>query len=162
MYLLTVTHGGTAFFPCPSPLPQCQPGSWTWWLGLHIIMDFEMTLKMEAPVLRMLEQRDRSVDPWWPYGATVTTAVMLLNYVRLFMTPWTVVHQAPLTMGEEQKYWSGLSCHPPGDLLDPGIEPESPVSPALAGRFFYHWVTRVELLILGLHYCEEVINFHLA
>ena len=61
---------------------------------------------------------------------------MLLSYVRLFVTPWTVVHQAPLTMGEEQKYWSGLSCHPPGDLLDPGIELESPASPELAGGFF--------------------------
>ena len=37
------------------------------------------------------------------------------------------------------KYWSGLPFPSPGDLLHPGIEPESP---ALAGRFFYHWATR--------------------
>ena len=35
-----------------------------------------------------------------------------------------------------QEYWSGLSFPPPGDLLDPGIEPVSLTSPALAGRFF--------------------------
>ena len=35
-----------------------------------------------------------------------------------------------------QEYWNRLPCHPLGDLLDPGIEPESIMSPALAGRFF--------------------------
>ena len=35
-----------------------------------------------------------------------------------------------------QEYWSGLSFHTPGDLLNPGIEPTSLVSPALAGGFF--------------------------
>ena len=36
----------------------------------------------------------------------------------------------------KQEYWSGLSFPPPGDLPNPGIEPSSPVSPELAGRFF--------------------------
>ena len=36
----------------------------------------------------------------------------------------------------KQEYWSGLPCPPPGDLPDPGIEPTSPLSPALAGGFF--------------------------
>ena len=35
-----------------------------------------------------------------------------------------------------KQYWSGLSFPSPGDLSDPRIEPASPVSPALAGRFF--------------------------
>ena len=57
--------------------------------------------------------------------------------VQLCATSWTVAHQAPLSMGfSRQKYWSGSPCPPPGDLPDPGIEPESLVSPALAGRFF--------------------------
>ena len=43
-----------------------------------------------------------------------------------FATPWTVAHQAPLSMGfSRQEYWSGLSFPPPGDLPDPGIEPTS-------------------------------------
>ena len=54
------------------------------------------------------------------------------------MTPWTVAHQAPLSMGfSRQEYWSGLPCPPPGDLEDPGIEPASVTSPAVAGGFFF-------------------------
>ena len=45
--------------------------------------------------------------------------------------------QAPLSMGFfRQEYWSGLRCPPPGDLSDPGIEPTSLASPALAGGSF--------------------------
>ena len=45
-----------------------------------------------------------------------------------FVTPWTVAHQAPLSMGfPRQEYWSGLPFPIPGDLLDPGIKPASPV-----------------------------------
>jgi len=36
------------------------------------------------------------------------------------------------------EYWSGLPCPPPRDLPDPGIEPVSLMSPALAGRLLYH------------------------
>ena len=51
--------------------------------------------------------------------------------------PWTVVHQAPLSMKfSRQEYWSGLPCSPPGDLPDPGIEPSSFMSPVLPGRVF--------------------------
>ena len=57
--------------------------------------------------------------------------------VRLFVTPWTVAHQAPLSMGfSRQEDWSGLAFPPPGDLPDPATEPTSPMSPALTGRFF--------------------------
>ena len=52
-------------------------------------------------------------------------------------SPWTVAHQAPLSMGfSRQEYWSGLPFPPPGDLPNPGIEPLSVISPALAGGFF--------------------------
>ena len=57
--------------------------------------------------------------------------------VRLFATPWTVAHQAPLSMGfPRQEYWSGVPFPPPGDLSNPGVEPVFPASPALAGGFF--------------------------
>ena len=56
--------------------------------------------------------------------------------VQLFVTPWTVDLQAPLSMGfSRQEYWSGVSCPPPGDLPDLGIKPASLMSPALAGGF---------------------------
>ena len=48
------------------------------------------------------------------------------------MTPWTVVHQSPLSMGfSRQEYWNGLPFLSPGDLPDPGIKTASPVSLAL-------------------------------
>ena len=57
--------------------------------------------------------------------------------VQFFVTPWTVAHQAPLSMGfSRQEYWSGFSCPPPGDLSYPGIKPASLMSPALAAEFF--------------------------
>ena len=57
--------------------------------------------------------------------------------VLLCVTLWTVAHKGPLPMGLSRKdYWSGLSCPPPGDLPNPGSEPVSLISPALAGRFF--------------------------
>ena len=50
-----------------------------------------------------------------------------LNRVQLFVTPWTVAHQAPLSVGfSRQEYWSGLPFLSPGNLPDPGIEPRSP------------------------------------
>ena len=53
------------------------------------------------------------------------------------MTLWPVACQAPLSMGfSRQAYWSGLPCPPPGDLPNPGTEPVSLISPALAGGFF--------------------------
>ena len=56
-----------------------------------------------------------------------------LTHVRLFVAPWTVAREAPLSMEfPRQEYWSGLSS-PPEDPPDPGIQP---LSPALAGGFF--------------------------
>ena len=46
------------------------------------------------------------------------------SHAQLFVTLWTVAHQAPLSMEfPRQKYWSGLPFPPPGDLSDPGMEP---------------------------------------
>ena len=50
--------------------------------------------------------------------------VKSLSRVRLFVTPWTVACQAPLSMGfSRQEYWSGLPFPSPGDLPNSEIEP---------------------------------------
>ena len=50
-----------------------------------------------------------------------------LRHVWLFVTPWTVAQQAPLSVEfSRQEYWSGLPCPSPGDLPNPGIKPRSP------------------------------------
>ena len=49
-----------------------------------------------------------------------------------FVTPWIVAHQAPLSMEfSRQEYWSGLPFPSPGNLSNPGIEPNSTDSPTL-------------------------------
>ena len=60
-----------------------------------------------------------------------------LSRVQLFATPWTVTHQAPLSMEFSRKEnWSGLPFPSPGDLPNPGIKSVSLMSPALADKFF--------------------------
>ena len=60
-----------------------------------------------------------------------------LSHVQLFVTPRTVILQAPLSMEfSRQEYWNRLPFPTLGDLPDPGIKPASFVSPALAGGFF--------------------------
>ena len=62
--------------------------------------------------------------------------VKSLSRAQLFATPWTVAHQAPLSMGfSRQEYWSGLSFPSPGDLPNPGIKPRSPTLQADALSF---------------------------
>ena len=57
--------------------------------------------------------------------------VKLFSCVQLFVTPWTVACQAPLSLGfSRQEYWSGLPFPSPGDLPNPRIEPRSPASEA--------------------------------
>ena len=59
--------------------------------------------------------------------------------IRLFVTPWTVARQAPLSMGfSRPEYWSGLPCPPPEDLSNPGIEPTCLLH---CRQILYHWAT---------------------
>ena len=64
-----------------------------------------------------------------------------LTRIRLFVTPWTIFHQAPLSMElSRQEYWSGLQFLSPGDLPDPGA-----CVSLIAGRFFTISATREAL-----------------
>ena len=63
----------------------------------------------------------------------------LLSCVWLSVTPWTVAHEAPLSMGfPRQEHWSRVPFPLPGDLPDLGIEC---TSPALAAGLFTTWAT---------------------
>ena len=61
-------------------------------------------------------------------GGAQTFVVQSQSGIRFFfVTPWTVAHQAPLSMKfPRQEYQNGLSFPSPGNLLDPGTEPGSP------------------------------------
>ena len=75
----------------------------------------------------------------------------MLSHVPRFVTPGTVAHQAPLSMGfSRQEYWSRWPFPSPGDLLNPGIKPRSLESAALAGRFFITSTTWEAQLFLNV------------
>ena len=83
-----------------------------------------------------------------------------LSQVQLFATLWTLALQAPLSMGfSRQEHWSRLPFPPPGDLLNPGIEP---LSPGLAGRFFTTSTTwEAQVLVLFVPCIIEPRQTHL-
>ena len=61
----------------------------------------------------------------------------MLSCVQVFATPWTVVPQAPVSMGfSKQEYWSVLPFPPPRNLPEPGMELASTTFPVSAGGFF--------------------------
>ena len=66
-----------------------------------------------------------------------TWCCAMLSHVRLFVTLWTVAHQAPMPMRfSRQEYWSGLPCPSPGCLSHPGIEALSPLASAMQADSF--------------------------
>ena len=76
-------------------------------------------------------------DPSFNFHLPDTCVLSCFSRVWLFAILRTVAHQAPLSMGfPRQEYQSGLRYLPPGDLSDPGIDPTSLMSSALAGKFF--------------------------
>ena len=63
---------------------------------------------------------------------TIGMKAKSLSRVQLFVTPWTVAHQASLSMEfSRQEYWSGLPFPSPEELPNPGTEPWSPASQML-------------------------------
>ena len=63
----------------------------------------------------------------WLFSGEKWSEVKSLSRVQLFVTPWAVAYQAPLSMGfSRQECWSGLPFPSPGDLPSPRIEPRSP------------------------------------
>ena len=76
------------------------------------------------------------VDSDWEHGVIETETGLEGSFFLvsvcasrsvMFVTPWTVAHQAPLSMGfSRQEYWSGLPFPSPGDLPNPGIKSGSP------------------------------------
>ena len=102
---------------------------WGWSEGSLESQDFREEINLH-PSGNMLNP---FLLPHFRYDFNFLSHAQLHSRIWLSVTPWTVAHQAPLSMGSSrQEYWSGL----PGDLPDPGIEPTSPASPALAGGFF--------------------------
>ena len=105
--------------PCPSPGdlpdPGIKPGS-----PPSLIPSSEFQYYFISPLVscHLFSNNLCTHSPcrrWWWCGHPI---------VSDSVTPWTVAHQAPLSMEfSTQESWSVLSCPPPGDLPNPGIEP---------------------------------------
>ena len=88
------------------------------------------------------------------------------------VTPWTIVHQAPLSMGfPRQEYWIGLPFPFPGDLLDPEITPTSPElvggffttePPGKPCSFFYNVIILLAFGIMAFYRCILIDNIELS
>ena len=82
--------------------------------------------------------------------------------VQLFAALWAISCQASLSMGfSRQEYWTGLPSPTPEGLPDPGIEPASLKSPALAGKFFTTNATS-EVLVSAFKFTtkrKKIIDF---
>ena len=94
-----------------------------------------------------------------PFVHNTCVCVLLKSLLScwLFVTPWTVAHQAPLSMElSRQKYWSGLPCPPPGDLPHPGIGPL--ISHAL--YFFYHLLLLLFYFTILYWFCHTSTWIH--
>ena len=100
-----------ALGPCPAPLQLDTPSN----------------TRAQTPGT---EHAAHEQSAHFPLGlASVSISRMKTGNSRvwLFVTPWTIAHQAVLSMEfSRQEYWSGLPFCSPGDLLNPGIEPRSP------------------------------------
>ena len=82
----------------------------------------------------VIEIPEEDFPSWIKWQSISGSLLSRFSHVLLFVTPWTVSLQAPLSMGfSRQEYWIGLPCPTPGGLSDPGIKH---LVSCIAGEFF--------------------------
>ena len=116
------------------PRSSLSASAHIWHRLAFLVLDFSENL-LNFPLCLYFLLLAGSLSYCWHTMKVVHAYVVSL--VWLFVIPWTIVCQTPLSMGfSRQEYWSRLPFPPPGDLINPGIKPMSLVSPALADGFF--------------------------
>ena len=76
----------------------------------------------------LVERHELWIRNIWVQIQALALCAWSLSCVQLFVMPWTVICQTPLSMEfSRQEYWTGLPCPPPEDLPNPGIKPRSPI-----------------------------------
>ena len=127
------------------------------WTGSNVISSVQ-----PSSALLYLSLSPSTVDFCTLHMCVCVCVQSCFSHVWLFVTPWTIAHQTPLSLGfSRQEYWSGLPCPPPEDLSNPAIEPSSLTSPALAGRFFTTsatWEAHITHTAYQLVECMITIN----
>ena len=72
-------------------------------------------------------------------GVCVCACATHFSCVQVFVMPWTVAHQVPLSMGvSRQEYWNGLPCPVPGDLSQPRDQIQVSYISCIGKRILYH------------------------
>ena len=103
-------------------------------LNVHAFLLIRKLRLKEVKSLAQVIQLTNSEGEPRPSPLEVLYAPFFSHSLQLFVTPWTVAHQLPLSVGFPRKeYWSGLPVPSPGDLPDPGIQR---AFPTLAGGCF--------------------------
>ena len=103
--------------------------------SLNLPAKFLFFFTCNRPDVRKEKKKRKSGN--WGECKRLSLFVRACSVMSDSVTPWTIIHQSPQSMGfSRQENWSGLPIPTPGDLPNPGIKPSSHVSPALAGRFF--------------------------
>ena len=99
------------------------------WLGSVCVLPRDIVPTRPSPTITALVSLgDSNITLLLPIRDGNVKGCQLLSRVRLFVTPWTVVCQDPLSMEfSRQEYWSGLPCSPSVDFPDPRIQVKSPV-----------------------------------
>ena len=118
-------------FPTPAATPRSGPPSWPFSPGHYgnLLRGF-----WAPPTLNSFSSLRAFSDV---LSAPACIRAKLLQSCVTLCNLWTVAGQAPLSMGfPRQEHWSRLPCPPSGHLPDPGTQPTSLLSSALAGGFF--------------------------
>ena len=115
----------------PFPFPMHESGKWKWkWSHVRLLATPWTTAYQAPPSMGFSRQE------YWS-GVPLPCAKLFQSCPTLCNQATEVAHQALLSIGfSRQEYWRGLPCPPPRNLLNPGIEPTSLTSPALASGFF--------------------------
>ena len=115
-FTFTCMHWRRKWQPTPVFLPGESWDGGAWWAAVYGVAQ-------SRPRLKQLRSSSSST-----IVLSIGMHVCVLSRVHLSVTPWSIEHQALLSMGfSQQEYWSRLLCPPPGVLPHPVIEPESPV-----------------------------------
>ena len=129
---LKLTHTEThVYFSCPSRFPTwCWKSSGRWGTFLNAFSP-AVSQPSWLPADPLCTAEYQEAERLVLHGCKLS-----LQLCPTLCKPCAVTCQAPLSMGfSRQEYWSGLPGPSPGDLPNPGIEPASLGSPALAGEF---------------------------
>ena len=148
-------------------------------VGINIVLQVSYTSETNTQLIQQKKRSDMRYQRWvWGKGKTGSrqskdrnlqladkynyhSCLVTKSFLTLFLTLWSVAHQALLSMSfPRQEYWGRLPFPSPGNLSDPEIEP---MSPALAGRSLPATWKAIEppgkpIVIITLYYIQKLLR----